>query len=107
LGDPSTSLNLKLNSPYFDLFTFVRGLSGDRTPFRPFPASHLKPQPSAKNIAKVGGAGLQLRQGMDKKYISYDLSKKVIDWKTSWFYLENHTPKLPKRTPGTPRIRLE
>jgi hypothetical protein len=32
---------------------------------------HLKPQPSEKNIAEVGGAGLQFRQGMERKYIPY------------------------------------
>ena len=43
---------------------------------------HLKPQPSEKEIAVVGGARLQLRQGMEKVYIPYKLSGKVIDWRS-------------------------
>ena len=37
---------------YFDLFCYL---------------FHLKPQLSANNIAEVGGAGVKLRQGMEKK----------------------------------------
>ena len=58
--------------PHFDLFWYL---------------FQLKPQPNASNISEVGGARLQLRQGMDKKYILYKLPSKVINWKASWFYI--------------------
>ena len=35
------------------------------------------------------------------------LSIKVIDWKTKWFYIENHGNTLPVITPGPPIIRPE
>jgi len=73
--------------PHFDLFQHL---------------FHLKPQPSAINIDIVGGAGLQLCQGLGVKYIPYKLSSKVIDWKDFWFYIENQAPALPARTPGPP-----
>jgi hypothetical protein len=38
--------------PLFDLFTYI---------------FHLKAQPTDKVLYKVGGAGLQLMQGMEKK----------------------------------------
>jgi hypothetical protein len=38
--------------PHFDLFCYL---------------FHLKPQPSENNISEVGGASLQLSQGMEKK----------------------------------------
>ena len=57
------------------------------------------------NIDVVGGAGLQLRQGIGAKYIPYKLSSNVIDWKEFWFYIENQAPALPARTsrPPVPR----
>jgi len=56
--------------PHFDLFKHL---------------FHLKPQPSGEEIYVVGGAGLQLRQGIEKVYIPYKLSSKVIDWKSNGF----------------------
>jgi len=50
----------------------------------------------------VGGAGLQFRQGRKNKYIPYELSDKVIDWKSMWFYVRNISSSLPLRTPGPP-----
>ena len=50
----------------------------------------------------VGGAGLQFRQGRKPKYIPYELSEKVINWKSMWFYIENLSSSLPPRTPGPP-----
>jgi hypothetical protein len=44
---------------------------------------------------------------MDKVYIPYKLSQKVIDWKPKWFYVENHGNTLPTITPGAPIIRAE
>jgi len=32
---------------------------------------------------------------------------KVIDWKSKWFYIENHAPSLPDRTRGPPKTRGE
>ena len=50
--------------PHFDLFRHL---------------FHLKPQPRSSSIDTIGGAGLQLRQGLGMKYIPYKLSGKVID----------------------------
>ena len=47
---------------------------------------------------------MQLLQGLDRVYIPYKLSSKVIDWKANWFYIGNHAPSLPDRTPGPPKI---
>ena len=63
---------------------------------------HLKPQPSATIIDVVGGAGLQLRQGIGPKYIPYKMTSKVIDWKKLWFYVKNQAPVLPPRFAGAP-----
>ena len=43
---------------------------------------------------------MQFRQGRKPKYIPYDLSDKVIDWKSMWFYIMNLSSSLPLRTPG-------
>jgi hypothetical protein len=40
---------------------------------------------------------------MEKVYIPYKLSGKVINWKEKWFYVENHAPALLSRTPGVPK----
>ena len=32
--------------------------------------------------------------GWKKLYIPYKLSSKVIDWKSKWFYVNNHAPPL-------------
>ena len=32
---------------------------------------------------------------MDRVYIPYKLSQKVIDWKPRWFYVKNHGNSLP------------
>ena len=78
--------------PHFELFRFL---------------FHLKPQPDTYDLDVVGGAGLQLRQGKDKVYISYKLSSKVIDWKPKWLYIENQWETLLAITPGPPIQRLE
>jgi len=44
---------------------------------------------------------------MDKMYIPYKLSSKVIDWKPKWFYIENHGSTLPMITLGPLVIRPE
>ena len=50
---------------------------------------HLKPQPNSTKLDVVSGVGIKLRQGMNKVYIPYKLSQKVVDWKPKWFYVEN------------------
>jgi len=45
---------------------------------------------------------LQFRQEKQPKYIPYDLSDKVIDWKSMRFYIRNLFSSLPARTPGPP-----
>ena len=50
----------------------------------------------------VGGAGLQFRQGKKTKYIPYELSDKVIDWKEMWFSVRNLSSSLSLRIPGPP-----
>ena len=39
---------------------------------------------------------------MNRVYIPYKLSQKVIDWKTRWFYVENHGNSLPPILAGPP-----
>ena len=73
--------------PHFDLFRYF---------------FHLKPHPNDSKVDVVVGAGLQFRQGKQPKYIPYDLSDKVIDWKSMWFYVTNLSSSLPLRTPGPP-----
>jgi len=74
----------------------VRSFSGHRAPFRAF--SILFPFEASTRLlhlrcsGTVGGAGLQLRQGKNREYISYSLSNKVIEWKPKWFYVENQLP---------------
>ena len=45
---------------------------------------------------------MQFRQEKQPKYIPYDLSDKVIDWKLMRFYIRNLSSSLPLRTPGPP-----
>ena len=78
--------------PHFDLFCHL---------------FHLKPQPTSTRLDVVGGAGIQLRQRMDRVYIPYKLSQKVIDWRPRWFYVENHGNSLPPILAGPPIQRAE
>ena len=39
---------------------------------------------------------------MDRVYIPYKLSQKVIDWKSRWFYVENQENSLPSILAGPP-----
>ena len=39
---------------------------------------------------------------MVEKYIPYSLHRQIGDWKAEWFYIDNHAPALPERTPGPP-----
>ena len=86
---------------YLHFHSPLRGLLGHEAPLRSFPPSFpCLSQPSQNDIAEVGGAEVQLCQGMEKKYISYKLSTKVVDWKSNWFYVGNHEPSLPDRMLG-------
>ena len=44
---------------------------------------------------------------MAEKYILYSLRRQIGDWKAEWFYIDNHAPALPERTPGPPKQRHE
>ena len=44
---------------------------------------------------------------MAEKYIPYTLRRQIRDWKAEWFYINNHAPGLPERTPGPPQKRKE
>jgi hypothetical protein len=67
----------------------------------------LKPYPNLRNIARVGGTGLQFRPGMAEKYIPYSLRRQIGDWKAERFYINNHAPALPERTLLPPTLRHE
>jgi len=74
-------------SPHFNLFQYF---------------FHLKSHPNDFRVDVVGGASLQFRQGKKTQYIPYELSDKVIDWKSMWFYIRNLSSSLPLRTAGPP-----
>ena len=44
---------------------------------------------------------------MAEKYIPYSLHRQIGDWKAEWFYIDNHAPALPERTPGPLKQRHE
>ena len=44
---------------------------------------------------------------MAEKYIPYTLCRQIGDWKTEWFYIDNHAPAIPERTPGPLKLRHE
>jgi hypothetical protein len=56
---------------------------------------------------EVGGARIQLRQGMEKKYIPYKFLTNLSGWRERWFYTRNHKPSLPERIVGAPKIHGE
>ena len=55
----------------------------------------------------VGGAGILLQQGMDREYIPYKLSGKLINWMQKWFYIGNHGNTLQVITLEPPTVRPE
>ena len=67
----------------------------------------LVPFPNLKNVARLGGADLQLRPESVGKYIPYTPNPKIGDWRSEWFYVDNHSPSLPERIPGLPQVRYE
>ena len=44
---------------------------------------------------------------MVEKYIPYSLRRQIGDWKAEWFYIDNHAPALPERTPEPPKQHHE
>ena len=44
---------------------------------------------------------------MDRVYIPYKLSQKVIDWKSRWFYVKNKENNPPSILAGPPIQRAE
>jgi hypothetical protein len=78
--------------PHWDLFRFL---------FR------VKPQPTTKKLAVVGGAGIQLRQQAGEKYLAYRFPSNLPGWKNLWFYIENHAPPLPTKSSKPPVVRGE
>jgi len=51
----------------------------------------------------VVGADLQFHPSMAEKYTPYTLCRQIGDWKAEWFYIDNHAPAFPERTPGPPK----
>jgi hypothetical protein len=66
-----------------------------------------KPQPTKMKMYEVGGAGIQLRQGMEKKYIPSRFPTSLSGWRERWFYVGNHEPSLLERTAGALKIAGE
>ncbi|RLN27635.1 orf3 [Panicum miliaceum] len=71
--------------PHFDLFRYF---------------FHPHQQPSEEKQYLVCGAGIQFKQGKGKEYIEYSLPTNHSGWRSLWFYIRNHPPALPERTPG-------
>jgi hypothetical protein len=65
----------------------------------------VKPHPSQKSPALVGGAGVQLRQEFGGEYLDYTRKTTNSDWKQNWFYIGNHAPSLPKRSGKRPEYK--
>jgi hypothetical protein len=63
----------------------------------------VKPQPSANNPRVVGGVGIQMREDAAEQYLAYKLIDSNQDWKSKWFYITNHHPKLPKPSGKQPK----
>jgi hypothetical protein len=56
---------------------------------------------------EVGRAGIQLQQGMEKKYILYKFWTSLSGWRERWLYIGNHEPLLLERTAGALKIATE
>ena len=50
----------------------------------------------------LGEPGCNFVRGGNPIISPYNLSDKVIDWKSMWFYIRNLSSSLPFRTPGPP-----
>jgi hypothetical protein len=53
----------------------------------------------------VGGAGIQMCEDVAEQYLTYKLIDSNQDWKSKWFYIINHHPKLPKTSRKQPKHR--
>jgi hypothetical protein len=66
----------------------------------------VKPQPSTNDPQVVGGARIQMREDVADQYLLYKLIESNQDWKSKWFYICNHHPKLPKPSGKQPKHRV-
>jgi len=62
----------------------------------------LNPYQNFSNVATIGGANLELRSEMVGKYIPCS-PRQIGNWRSEWFYIDNHAPSLPDRVPGSPK----
>jgi hypothetical protein len=85
--------------------TFVK-LSLELNPLGSFPLSFLG-KTTSKNPSIVGGVGIQLRQQVGDRYLSYKFPSNIPGWKSYWFYIGNHVPQLPERSRKPPVVRPE
>jgi hypothetical protein len=51
------------------------------------------------------GAGIQLRQQVGDKYLTYKFPSNLPGWKNHWFYIENHALHLPTKSNRPPVVR--
>jgi hypothetical protein len=65
----------------------------------------VKPQPNANDPRVVGGADIQMREDAAELYLVYKLIDSNQDWKSKWFYITNHHPKLSKPNGKQPKHR--
>jgi hypothetical protein len=99
-------LNVNPNG-IFHNFVFVHfceaflGIKPHWVLFRKF--FRLKPQLSANDPRVVGGADIQMREDVAEQYLAYKLIDSNQDWKSKWFYITNHHPKLPKPSGKQPK----
>jgi hypothetical protein len=63
----------------------------------------VKPQPSANDTRVVGGAEIKMREDAAEQYLAYKLMDSNQDWKSKWFYITNHHPKLLKPSGKKPK----
>jgi hypothetical protein len=63
----------------------------------------VKLQPSTNDPRVVGGVGIQMREDAADRYLSYKLIESIQDWKSKWFYICNHHPKLSKLSGRQPK----
>ena len=64
---------------------------------------YLRRHPSASKPIEVGGAKLALCPESQGEYLFYQPSRKGVEWKNFWFYVENHQPSLPEWAHGAPK----
>ena len=67
----------------------------------------LIPQPSSREIGLADGASLQLRSGMEDKYLKFPAIHTDINWKDKWFFIGNPNPAFPKSNNEPPEYVYE